>query len=129
MTTAKRIRLGIVFLCALFLAQMFVQMGLVKFETDGFWTAAFDRWGYPVWFRIAVGVVEVVGGVAILLPWVASWGAAALTAVMAEAVVTRAFDGWWGDVAWNSLYIAVLIWIGTEWWRWRWHPARQLDRR
>ena len=36
MTTAKRIRLGIVFLCALFLAQMFVQMGLVKFETYGF---------------------------------------------------------------------------------------------
>jgi hypothetical protein len=39
-------------LVGLYLARMYVEMGWVKFDPDGFWTEAFESWGYPVWLRL-----------------------------------------------------------------------------
>ncbi len=74
----KRARRVLAWLVGLYLAQMFVKMGWVKFDPQGFWTAAFERWGYPVSLRLVVGVIEVAGG--ILIPWTASWGGLSLGA-------------------------------------------------
>lgn len=64
----KTLRLVLGYLAGLYLAQMYVGMGLIKFDPDGFWTAAFERWGYPMWLRLTVGIAEVGGGTALLLP-------------------------------------------------------------
>jgi len=37
---------------------MYVRNGWMKFDPQGFWTAPFERWGYPVWLRLAVGMIE-----------------------------------------------------------------------
>jgi uncharacterized membrane protein YphA (DoxX/SURF4 family) len=95
---------------------MYVEMGWVKFDPEGFWTAAFARWGYPPWFRVAIGCLEVLGGLCLVIPWVASYGALTLIVVMLGALVTRAGDGRWVDVAWLSSYITALAWIASEWW-------------
>lgn len=97
------------------LGLMFLRMGVVKLDPDGFWTAAFERWGYPVWLRVAVGAVEAAGGPLLVVPWLASWAGLALAGVMVGAGLTRAGDGRWVDVAWIAFYLAGCLWIAWEW--------------
>jgi len=121
----RRARLAGAWLAGLYLARLYVQMGWVKFDPEGFWTAAFARWGYPAWLRIGVGVAEVAGGIALAIPWVASYGAILVAMVMIGAWVTRANDGRWTDVLWISTYLVALAWIAFEWWSRRLRlPAR-----
>lgn len=49
----------------------------------------FLRWGYPDWFRLVVGTIEVVSAVLLLLPRAAPYAAAALVVVMIGAVGTH----------------------------------------
>lgn len=119
MTTAKKARLAVAWLLGLYLARMYVLQGWDKFDPEGFWAAPFERWGYPVWLRWLVGVLEVGGGIALLVPWIATWGAVALVVVMVGAGVTRATGGWWVDVAWIAAYAVACAWIGFEWRAWR----------
>jgi uncharacterized membrane protein YphA (DoxX/SURF4 family) len=111
----KRIRLAVSWLLGLYLARMFVSMGWVKFDPEGFWTAAFERWGYPVWLRLLVGGIETVGGVALLIPWVATYAGVALAVVMGGAWVTRLMDGRFVDVAWITAYAIGVLWVAFEW--------------
>ncbi len=69
-----------------------------------------------------MGAVEVIGGLALLVRWVASYGAGAVGAVMVGAALTRLNDGRFVDVAWITGYLVALIWIAYEWWPWRWRP-------
>ena len=119
MTMWKKVRLVAAWLAGAYLARMMVQMGWVKFDPDGFWTAAFERWGYPVWLRQLVGAIEVGGGIAMIIPWIASWGGLAVAVVMGGAWVTRAGDGRWVDVAWITVYMLGCLWVAFEWWSWR----------
>ncbi|HEY6927165.1 MAG TPA: DoxX family protein [Steroidobacteraceae bacterium] len=103
----------------LYLGWMYVQQGWIKFDPAGFWTAAFARWGYPDWLRVLVGVIEVTGGVCLVVPWLATYGAVGLGLVMVGAWITRARGAHWVDVAWITAYLAGLAWIGAEWRSWR----------
>jgi len=94
-------------------------MGWVKFDPNGFWTAAFTRWGYPVWLRWLVGAIEVVGGILLVVPWVASYAALSVSVVMLGALVTRLKDARYVDVAWIAAYFIGLMWIAFEWWPYR----------
>jgi hypothetical protein len=58
----KRVRLIAAWCLGAYLADIFIRMGWIKFDPNGFWTLAFERWGYPPWLRVAVGLIEVVGG-------------------------------------------------------------------
>jgi uncharacterized membrane protein YphA (DoxX/SURF4 family) len=125
LTTFKKARLLLAWGLGLYLAQMYVSMGWIKFDPNGFWTAAFQRWGYPVWVRCLVGGIEVGGGLLLLVPWVASYAAGALGLVMAGAWMTRVRDGRLVDVAWISAYLLALSWIAFEWWSFRGFPIRR----
>lgn len=73
---------------------LFVQHGYLKFDPEGFWGPAFlERWGYPVWFLYLIGALELAGGLAILVPRTASYGALVLATVMLGALVTRLIHG------------------------------------
>ncbi len=115
----KRIRLVAAWLLGLYLARMFVNMGWIKFDPEGFWTAAFERWGYPAWLRVPVGVLEVGGGIMLVIPWLATYGGLALAVVMGGAWVTGAGAGRWVDVAWITGYALACLWIAWEWRGWR----------
>jgi len=86
-------RLAAVWVGTVLLAMIFVPQGVAKFSDTSGWARAFSHWGYPKWFRITIGVIEL-GGVALLCwPRVARWGAVALLVVMGGAWVTHlAFD-------------------------------------
>jgi uncharacterized membrane protein YphA (DoxX/SURF4 family) len=114
--TLRNARRAGAWLAGLYLGWMYVQMGWIKFDPAGFWTVAFERWDYPSWLRILVGVIEVTGGVMLVVPWLASYGAPALVVVMLGAWATRAHGGQWVDVAWITVYLLGLLWIAVEWW-------------
>jgi len=66
--------------------------GAAKFQGDG-WQNMFLGWGYPAWLALAVGAVEVVGALLILVPRFATYAAAMLIVIMLGAVWTVASPG------------------------------------
>lgn len=90
----------LLWLVAAWFAYSLMVNGLRKFEPDGFWSPAFQRWGYPAWFRILIGVLETAGAALILVPRVRHFGGVILFLVMFGALVTRlVFGTSWEDVA------------------------------
>jgi uncharacterized membrane protein YphA (DoxX/SURF4 family) len=73
----------------LFLMQAFVPSGYLKLLDGSGWTEAFTGWGYPAWFRRTIGVIEVIAGLAILVPRIASYGALAIFVIMLGAIGTH----------------------------------------
>ena len=57
------------------------------------WVELFAGWGYPDNFVYVVGVVELLGGLALLVPRTATYAGLALAAVMIGATTTQIGDG------------------------------------
>jgi uncharacterized membrane protein YphA (DoxX/SURF4 family) len=76
---------------SLLLIMVFVRAGWDKFDDASGWARAFRVWGYPVWFRVLVGVIEL--GAALLLAWprTAAYGAALIIVVMLGGMGTHVF--------------------------------------
>lgn len=83
---AKRVTLWIV---SIVVAAMFIMAGGTKLAGLPMHVEHFQKWGYPDWFRILIGIAEVAGGVGLLIPRVASFAAAGLAAIMLGAVYTH----------------------------------------
>jgi len=73
------------------LAAAFLAAGLAKLAGVPFMVELFDQIGLGQWFRVATGVVEVTGAVALLIPGLASIGALWLGGTMVGAVATHVF--------------------------------------
>lgn len=114
-STHRKIRRVLLFLFTLHFTILFVHHGYLKFDPDGFWGPAFQRWGYPVWFLFFIGVVEVTGGIAILIPPIATYGAMLLAVNMLGALVTRLIHGIsLNDVDSIVFYIASMLLLAYE---------------
>ncbi|HUI25899.1 MAG TPA: DoxX family protein [Candidatus Kryptonia bacterium] len=68
------------------LALLFVVSGVPKLIGVAQVVAAFEHMGYSASFRILIGVLEIAGGVALLIPAVALYGAGLLIVIMIGAV-------------------------------------------
>lgn len=62
--------------------------GLSKLLTTGEWDRLFQAWGYPLWFMVTIGCVEVMGAAALLVRRFAAAAALVLAAVMLGAAGT-----------------------------------------
>jgi putative oxidoreductase len=89
--------------------------GLTKFHRPNRWEPLFAGWGYPPWVSMVVGIAEVCGAIALLVPAVALYAATLLAVVMAGALITllRHPDGPLGWGATPSVYIILLIIIAV----------------
>jgi putative oxidoreductase len=74
------------------LGAMFVLIGTAKFFEPS-WARNFARWGFPPGFHLAIGVLEVVGGVGLMVPGIASYAALGLIAIMVGASLTHLVHG------------------------------------
>jgi uncharacterized membrane protein YphA (DoxX/SURF4 family) len=110
--THQMIRQVLLILFTLYFTILFVKHGYLKFDPDGFWGPAFMRWGYPVWFLFLIGGLEFGGGIAILIPRLAGYGALVLAIVMLGALVTRLIHGMSFDdgisIAFNLVAMLIL---------------------
>ena len=89
----KYIISAVLWLLSLFLTSVFVNAGWPKFSNSSGWARAFAAWGFPVWFRILIGVIEVAGGLLLLIPQTAIYAAASLGVIMLGAMGTHIFHG------------------------------------
>ena len=76
---------------AVFLAVAFVAVGISKLEGGSAlrWSERFGKWGYPAHAQYVVGVLEILGGIGVLIP---PWRRAAsmtLGALMVGALCTH----------------------------------------
>jgi putative oxidoreductase len=75
----------------LLLAFMFFMAGGHKLAGDPQMVGLYDVIGIGQWFRYVTGILEIGGGLLLLIPRVQALGAAVLTAVMLGAVTTHLF--------------------------------------
>ncbi len=117
-TVIKEVLINLV---GLYLAYLFLIQGWKKFDPEGFWAPAFNRWGYPVWFMFLIGFLEVAGALLLLIPKTAFYAGIALATVMIGAFTTRAINGSTpDDLIWIAIFgIAAgsIAWIrfGNRW--------------
>jgi putative oxidoreductase len=76
---------------ALLLISVFVRAGLAKFDASSGWARAFAHWGYPVWFRVTIGVLELAAAALLLWPRTAAYGAIIIIVVMLGGMGTHVF--------------------------------------
>ena len=73
------------------LAAAFVAAGFAKLAGVPYMVELFDQIGLGQWFRLATGIVEITGAIALVFPGLASIGAAWLGSTMVFAVATHVF--------------------------------------
>jgi len=80
-----------VWMCAIFLAVAFVFVGILKLGGPSAvrWTERFVQWGYPANAQYVVGVLEILGGVGVLIPKWRRAAAATLAVLMIGALGTH----------------------------------------
>ena len=75
------------------LGLLFLLIGSMTVAGRKMFVENFRRFGYPQWFRIVTGSLEVLGGIGLLigiwLPWLAALASAGLTLVMLGAFLTE----------------------------------------
>jgi len=71
------------------LTALYVLAGAPKILGLGDAVEGFAKFGYPAWFRILIGLVEVGGGLALLVPPLAFYAAGLLGVVMIGAAYTH----------------------------------------
>ena len=88
----KYLKIGGTWLLTLLLAVVMAGPGSQKF-TSNTWQRMFRQWGYPDGFYLVIGAVEVIGGIALLIPRTASYSAIMLAIVMIGAAATQILKG------------------------------------
>jgi uncharacterized membrane protein YphA (DoxX/SURF4 family) len=111
----KYLRIGGTWLLQVALAAVMVGPGSQKF-TSPVWERMFRTWGYPDGFYLVIGAVEVVGGIGLLIPKLASVSAMILAVVMAGAAATQIFRGGRNGVG-EIVFMLLLLAIAALRWR------------
>lgn len=103
-------------------AAAFVAIGVAKFGSPA-WATRFERWGYPDGSYMVIGVLEIVGGVLLLVPRLSSYAAALLGAILIGAAATHALHDEAARVAAPLMWLAVMTLIGVVRRHRAWRPA------
>ena len=90
---------------------LFVMLGVMKFQ-DPSWARNFARWGYPDGFYMVVGVIEALGGAALLVPRITTYAALVLVATMAGAAVTHLLHGELHRLPVPLVYLLLIALVG-----------------
>ena len=109
------VRTGGKWLLQLLLAVVMIGPGSQKF-TSPVWERMFRTWGFPNGFYLVIGAIEVVGGVLLLVPKLASYSAMVLALVMIGAAATQITRGGRNGVG-ELVFAALLGLIAAIRWR------------
>ena len=90
MQTKRILKEVAIWVLTLLLVLMFGNAGIRKFFENGGWTVFFRRFGFPDWFRYAVGIWETAAAALLIVPRTAAYGALAVIIIMFGAIGTSA---------------------------------------
>jgi len=94
------------------LALFFLFAGGAKLASSASSVENFARWGYPAWFLYVVGVMEVGGALALLIPRVAGLAAVLLCGTMVGAAITHLAHGEMAAVPVPLVLLALVALVG-----------------
>jgi putative oxidoreductase len=103
------------------LGLLFVAIGSMTVAGRKMFVESFRRFGYPQWFRVVTGSLEVLGGLGLLIgiwvPWLAELASAGLSLVMLGAVFTqvRTRESW-QKIAFPFLAGALAVLVAVSYW-------------
>ena len=109
MTKGRIVREMVLWIVALFLALVCLRSGWLKVTGNIFWVRDFQRWGYPDWFRIVVGIAELTSMVLLLVPRFAGYGASLFVVVMLGAIYTHATHNESSRLPFNLFLLALSL--------------------
>lgn len=89
------------------LSLVFLAAGATKFGSPQ-WQMRFSAWGYPDWFRVLVGILEVACSILLLVPRTRRWAALVLTTLMLGAATTHLLHGEAPRIVVNIVLAALL---------------------
>jgi uncharacterized membrane protein YphA (DoxX/SURF4 family) len=115
MNRARAIDAFVVWSLSILLAAIFLLAGVPKLlgiETVGLQAAAMR--GFPAWIRVLVGLAEVGGAIALLIPSLATIAAIGLALLMLPAIATQIMSGEPGVYV-PIVIMAMLLFVA--WWR------------
>jgi putative oxidoreductase len=95
---------------SILLAVIFLASGGAKLAGLSFEVEAFQRWGYPPWFMYLIGMVEVAGGIGLMVRQLSAAAAAGLSAMMIGAVGTHIVHNEWGMLVLALAIMALAAW-------------------
>jgi putative oxidoreductase len=89
--TVIRLHRAAVWACAIFLALVFVLVGMSKLEgaSAARWTERLAQWGYPANVQYLIGALEIICGLGVLIPRWRRAAAAVLVGLMIGALCTH----------------------------------------
>jgi putative oxidoreductase len=89
------LRTAAIWTVAVVMGLLFVLVGWSKMAgASGInWAARLSHWGYPGASRYAIGGIEILAGLGLLVPPLRRWAAIALMVVMGGALVTHLIHG------------------------------------
>ncbi len=93
MTRRRMAKEIVIWLVAIVLVLLFATQGFAKFSSTHRWAHDFANWGYPVWFRILIGALELAAAVVLLIPRTAGYGAGVIVVIMLGGMFTRVTHG------------------------------------
>jgi putative oxidoreductase len=102
----------------------FIGTGIAKFAVP-FWIQAFARWGYPGWFRMLIGVLEIAGGLLLAFPRTASYAASLLCCILVGAAGTLVLHR--EPAAPPFVWFAVIAIVGIARFRRAWRPSAKTN--
>ncbi|EGR0793188.1 DoxX family protein [Vibrio cholerae] len=97
------------------LSLIFLASGVAKLASLEFEMAAFARWGYALWFMYVIGLLEVMGGIGLLLQRLAGLSCIGLALLMIGALATHLQHAEWGMLlVANILLLLTLVRVWQE---------------
>jgi putative oxidoreductase len=98
------------------IALVFILFGAEKFSSspESPWVKLFQQIGVGQWFRYFTGMVEVLGGVLVFIPWTVTAGLALLASTMAAAALILVFVI--GRPADSIVSAGLFIGLAAFWW-------------
>lgn len=97
------------------LALMFiVGSGAPKLFGEAYAVQIFEDLGTGQWLRVVVGLLEIAGGIGLLVPRLAGLAAACLVALMVGATVAQLFflsEGYWYTPVILGVLLGVVAWV------------------
>ena len=112
MTKGQIAKAIVLWIVAVFLALVCLRSGLMKMpgmSGEVFWIRDFQRWGYPDWLRIVVGVAELISAALLLIPRLAGYGAIIFGIVMLGAIFTHATHNESSRLPFNLLLLGLCL--------------------
>jgi len=87
----SRVTTGVLWALQIISAGLFLMAGVSKLAGAATMVQLFEALGIGQWFRYLTGGIEVAGAILLLIPSLASYGAAALAITMIGAIITHLF--------------------------------------